>query len=198
MNRIFTFCIILAFANLGCGKQDNSHGARTYSDNIRIDTCFLIRDIPQSMTFINKSPKEFVIMNEINDDCIMSLLDSLAERFVLTSSIEYLVCIDSLSTVADGCLAEDLTEVFQRLYTKKFNGFYDYLYSKRKIKDNTFEYFFIAGIGEEIVYDHRDRNQLLELFNKQIKQSEVSAKQIQYLHQIFYRVDEHIKRLNED
>ena len=145
-------------------------GVRDIDFFYQIDTtekCLLTEDLANSMELVKKDIKSLLKENDTNDNCVLALLDTLTVRFNKTSDTEYIHCLEIIANVSDGYLAEYFPFLCQIMYHDNFNGFFDYIYSKRVTSENKLEMFFIEGVSYEIE-DYKNKDRLMNYFYNQM------------------------------
>ncbi len=146
------------------------------------------------MDLIKRDVKTFQYANSINDNCYLALIDSLTERFIRTSDVQYMECLELISSVRDGYVAEYFPEIGKNLYYCNFAGFIDFIYSKKNSSFNPMENVFIEAVAEEIYLDKNGVN-LSKYFKSQIKKNELDKEKKKYLSNLIEKAKKYVEKL---
>lgn len=97
---------------------------------------------------INKNYKN--IINNINsktlfnDECSLSLLDSICKKYKATNDYKYLLLLDKFSLISDGYISEHIDDIIESLTIENTDGFLKY-FCLKKNGTNT-------GLGSYFIY----------------------------------------------
>lgn len=160
-------------------------------DFYMIDTtekCLLTEDLFNTIDLVKKDIKSLLKENETNDNCVLALLDSLADRFIRTSDTIYINCLEIIANVSDGYLSEYFPFLCQNLYHNNFKGFFNYLYMKSENDEKVLEMLFVEGVSYEIE-ERKNKNRVMNYLYDQMNANNFHGEKRSYFDYLMLRVN---------
>lgn len=93
-----------------------------------LDPCSVAKHVTSALDTIERWPRPLFAGN---DNCVLAMLDSLAEGFISTGSGRYLELLDTCQAYGDGYVAEYIEELAGRIFELRSSGLVRYLHTHR-------------------------------------------------------------------
>jgi hypothetical protein len=103
--------VVMALFIVGfTSAQQNNKMEKEYS------TCEYMKNPAGSLNKIKESAKILIGEAQNEGSCIYSLIDTLKDKFIATSNVEYIICLDSICNVSDGAIGEYVESIDEDLF----------------------------------------------------------------------------------
>ncbi len=113
-------------------------------------TCVAVKSIDSHIDSILSKPKLY--LQSKRDDCILQLIDSMSAKYLATKNEKYMRCLESISAVSDGYVAEDIGIVLYRMFVKDPTLLCSYIYEQRSSNSKL-----IMQLASEVLLSGRKR-----------------------------------------
>lgn len=118
-NRDSGDCVSLVFSEEIDTLTENLYNLYPFEPSISIS---------KSMLSLGHDINAFLSLNSKNDNCILAMLDTLIDRYIKTSRIDYLISIQYLANKSDGYLSDALYTWGIRIVKENFADYYNYIF----------------------------------------------------------------------
>ena len=138
----------------------------------QIDVCDKEK-ILTNLSVVRKNIK--VIMQTSNDDCVLRLIDTLANGFIENKNREYIEILDSICQSGDGYIGEYLYDITAKLALESFDSFIEYLSLQKE--GCCFERKLLLVMSWKLKDGSSPRkDRLINLIDKKLKSTIIKAK----------------------
>ncbi len=106
--------------------------------------CKSLADFPGSLPDISRNAK---IITGGEDSCVVSLMDSIAARYIANGEEQYIACLGDICNASDGYVAEYMTDVMTDIFVSQADSAMHHL---NKLRDKCLDKMLIWGLRREI------------------------------------------------
>ena len=147
-----------------------------------------MKNVDRNLDVIKRNPREIL---HGDDNCVLRLLDSLTNKFIIKNDIKYIEALDFICRVAVGYVGEYFEAVCEELFYQNFKGLFQYLYANQK-NDTCFEKLLVWEVSDEInsAADREQKKQEIDNYlNEQTIKLRLSESEIEYLKKLQSKFD---------